>query len=715
MALENYVKHEELTGENKYFCDNCKSKHDAIKGLKFKSLPKILVLQLKRFDLDITTLQRIKLNDKVAFPEILNMNPFVDHNSISPQKHKNSCKINNAAHFQDFENQVLYQSQDKKPFGLENFLKKKLSGDNSYFLRFEKNKLIEKYMAEGSNVYELFSIMIHSGSALGGHYYAYIKNFENYKWNCFNDSSVTEITVDDISRVYGENSYTSGSYSNCSTNAYLLMYRRIESESITKIDMPGYILEHIEIERNKLNQELIEKEEKLNTIKIKIIYNTQEKYVEIKKDSLIQDIKDKACQEFNINDLSKENIRIRGYSSYYETFQEVYDDNKTVEVSGIYNHKVLSLEIKSSEEEFLPYDPMKLSLKVHVWEEGKLNFQQLISKPKIVVIDKREIFKKLMEQIQEIFKIPVEKQIILRKSFNGNPEKLIISNYINQSLSYARIFEGTTLFVEYQISGKGKWQLAFEEEQGKVNIKFNDPRHCEEPHTFDFYKYSLSIDSQRTMSDLKQEIGNILKISPDEFIMKKSSSYGPELKDLCIKITQTTIINSTTIYLEIGKPSKPDEIRINFQLALPPKTRDSDGAIYSVDSLFEIPVNISLKIIQVKEILCQELKNKFPTIVVDPLFLRFRYNSYAILGKILNNKDALKEFKLSDKVSICVQLLPNPEKVIDSSEFIIYVKIWQPNTWELSSPYEIIINKNSKIHDLGAKISQITEIKVIFI
>ena len=311
-------------------------------------------------------------------------------------------------------------------------------------------------MAEGSNVYELFSIMIHSGSALGGHYYAYIKNFENYKWNCFNDSSVTEITVDDISRVYGENSYTSGSYSNCSTNAYLLMYRRIESESITKIDMPGYILEHIEIERNKLNQELIEKEEKLNTIKIKIIYNTQEKYVEIKKDSLIQDIKDKACQEFNINDLSKENIRIRGYSSYYETFQEVYDDNKTVEVSGIYNHKVLSLEIKSSEEEFLPYDPMKLSLKVHVWEEGKLNFQQLISKPKIVVIDKREIFKKLMEQIQEIFKIPVEKQIILRKSFNGNPEKLIISNYINQSLSYARIFEGTTLFVEYQISGKGK-------------------------------------------------------------------------------------------------------------------------------------------------------------------------------------------------------------------------------------------------------------------
>lgn len=30
-------------------------------------------------------------------------------------------------------------------------------------------------MFQGPYVYELFSIMIHSGSAAGGHYYAYIK------------------------------------------------------------------------------------------------------------------------------------------------------------------------------------------------------------------------------------------------------------------------------------------------------------------------------------------------------------------------------------------------------------------------------------------------------------------------------------------------------------------------------------------------------------
>jgi ubiquitin carboxyl-terminal hydrolase 47 len=42
-------------------------------------------------------------------------------------------------------------------------------------------------------VYELYAVLIHSGSALGGHYYAYIKNMSENKWFNFNDSTVTEL------------------------------------------------------------------------------------------------------------------------------------------------------------------------------------------------------------------------------------------------------------------------------------------------------------------------------------------------------------------------------------------------------------------------------------------------------------------------------------------------------------------------------------------
>lgn len=47
----------------------------------------------------------------------------------------------------------------------------------------------------GPYLYELFAIMIHSGSASGGHYYAYIKEFENSEWYCFNDQSVNMVSL----------------------------------------------------------------------------------------------------------------------------------------------------------------------------------------------------------------------------------------------------------------------------------------------------------------------------------------------------------------------------------------------------------------------------------------------------------------------------------------------------------------------------------------
>ena len=66
-------------------------------------------------------------------------------------------------------------------------------------------------------MYELYAILIHSGGAYGGHYYAYIKDTEDTgKWHSFNDTAIMEIDVNEINdRVFGGNN----------TNAYLLFYR----------------------------------------------------------------------------------------------------------------------------------------------------------------------------------------------------------------------------------------------------------------------------------------------------------------------------------------------------------------------------------------------------------------------------------------------------------------------------------------------------------
>jgi hypothetical protein len=79
--------------------------------------------------------------------------------------------------------------------------------------------------------YELYSVLVHSGSATGGHYYAYIKSFEKNKWYVppplpirlprikgldssrnghthhtryeFNDSYVTEVSEEKVKQAYG--------------------------------------------------------------------------------------------------------------------------------------------------------------------------------------------------------------------------------------------------------------------------------------------------------------------------------------------------------------------------------------------------------------------------------------------------------------------------------------------------------------------------------
>jgi ubiquitin carboxyl-terminal hydrolase 47 len=79
MALCNLLKPEKLQGDNQYYCEKCQKKVDAIKYISFEKLPKILILQFNRFDYDFQTESRKKIFDKVTFPQILNMNTFLEY------------------------------------------------------------------------------------------------------------------------------------------------------------------------------------------------------------------------------------------------------------------------------------------------------------------------------------------------------------------------------------------------------------------------------------------------------------------------------------------------------------------------------------------------------------------------------------------------------------------------------------------------------------
>lgn len=88
MALENYIKPELLDGGNQYFCEGCGCKRDAEKGIKLTKGPQILAIVLNRFTLDYSTFQRVKITDRVSFPETLNLNDYLSgYDNIKNKKY----------------------------------------------------------------------------------------------------------------------------------------------------------------------------------------------------------------------------------------------------------------------------------------------------------------------------------------------------------------------------------------------------------------------------------------------------------------------------------------------------------------------------------------------------------------------------------------------------------------------------------------------------
>jgi len=125
-SLKKYLEEELLTGENKYFCNKCNEKVDAKKGVCIRTLPPLLIFSLSRFDFDLIKGTRNKINSRFEYPETIDLKEFLEKN----------------------ENNEKLQSCD--------------------------------------TTYDLFSVIIHVGSAHQGHYHAYIKDLQS-EGKCFDD------------------------------------------------------------------------------------------------------------------------------------------------------------------------------------------------------------------------------------------------------------------------------------------------------------------------------------------------------------------------------------------------------------------------------------------------------------------------------------------------------------------------------------------------
>ena len=255
-ALEaEFLSPEVMDGDNCVACERCAAKTAHEKGMRIGEPPYLLQMQLKRFVFDFDTMARHKLNDRVTFPMLLDLNRFVVGANASPL-------MAAAPVLESTADRGVAATNTSLPLTAGSLSQPMVSSDpfdgdvgSTLADRTQKAAAVDAITATatlhqcalqlvataGPHVYELYAVLVHSGSAMGGHYYAYVKDLDVGSWWCFNDSSVNPVTEEDVLSAAGGNSGGSGFYSFSAANAYMLMWRRVTAESYVDLTPRGLV------------------------------------------------------------------------------------------------------------------------------------------------------------------------------------------------------------------------------------------------------------------------------------------------------------------------------------------------------------------------------------------------------------------------------------------------------------------------------------------
>lgn len=122
----------------------------------------------------------------------------------------------------------------------------------------------------------MYAILIHTGGAFGGHYFAYIRSSIDQKWYNFNDSNVSPIDDADIQKTFGGDGLPN--------TAYMLLYRKLGAGVDALVVPPEKFVHQFKAEAEKVVAEMIQAHQKALQLKLKIYFNGVMEVVDTKKD-----------------------------------------------------------------------------------------------------------------------------------------------------------------------------------------------------------------------------------------------------------------------------------------------------------------------------------------------------------------------------------------------------------------------------------------------
>eukprot|EP01080_Neovahlkampfia_damariscottae_P005080 gene5080-8680_t len=663
-SLHKYQEPETLDGENQWRCEELGNiKVDAIKGFKFNEFPYILTLQLERFGYHPIHFYRIKYSHSVSFPFKIDMNEFLETKSIEP----------------------IY--------------------------------------------YELYSVLIHSGGAESGHYYAYIKDFEENKWYNFNDSTVEEIDEEKVKEMFGGNEDKIEKYGKTrvtSTNAYMLMYRKIDSKNIKhfKPEFNEKILNII----NKDNEEFKKEKEQWLKIKSEISLRFYHKglppqLIQLKKSSTIKETTKIVNDHFSklLKDdwkYSENDIRIRDFEIFEKRAGKSYigKEDLTLEDLKFVSFKSLCIETKEPGSEWNKNEKEKYSIYLIPLNPNTLEFDSI----KSFQINIDSTLSDAKYQISESFKDSFDFDYLILVKDTLTETSILIGEDLLMENDLG-IKQSTSIFIEFcKNENESKIMEQIEKTKNLIEIYFNKIGK-------DDYTEKVSLDKRySTLFDLKNEISKQIKIPMDSFILSTKNFKVP-YRELKRNITDSGLFDGIQVYIFEGKSLSDNEVSIKLYLYDPNRTTTT-----TTTTIEEKEVTALTKLIQKQQqfiflgqISVDETQNlkqwkeelsKNEMINVSPEKLRIRIKNGPSPGPpIIIHDKPLKDIipGIDNGKHLVVQILENEEN-LNENDIIIKIQKWSPSNWKLGKLNEIVINKEecSTTKFLKEKISKIENINL---
>lgn len=562
--------------------------------------------------------------------------------------------------------------------------------------------------------YELYSIMIHSGGAMGGHYYAYIKSFDDGKWYHFNDGSVSEITDDCIEKAFGGvshsySSYSSYSYSyssaySSSVSAYMLMYRRIES----KRNCFSYNLENMPpsarsaLARVKEDEEHRKQEEALKKqqINVTMVWQSPNMPAPIEqegvflKTSTIGEMKAAAYKTLKVEEsgVPLERIRVRKVRGRVPD-QPLGDEEKLSTVYWGYGLLTLMLEASRPDGTFEEYDPNGTLLEHHMYDATtNTSVKGNMSIPNQATL--LDIKKKIAESAGAAD--PSRVLVVKTKnttSWTSGVEQLVGDTRVAASEYY--LYAGSKIGscvvpegVEMEVALKGLTDT-FGRLVNTVMVtlvKLDDP---------DTPGKLIAVDQRMTLKEFKVEVvAPLVGLTDTQFRIFKPSYYyydktPIEVTALSDSMSMLFSYHPDKIFWQVGRALEEGQTALDIYLfdnrKGQPMVFDKifDGAFTTNCNLGELRRE-AVAMLDEYRAANPEWKHKDRTYALENIRIRDVKRTQEGPGYVyVDDAMSLVLSNLSSPRQMCIQILDEPQLPITHQYMVIFLRRWHPDTLTL--------------------------------